>query len=213
MSDQSHVELFEKAAGTPVSRETVNKLSKYKTLLWKWQPTINLVGLKTLNDVWQRHFIDSAQLLPLIPANACSLLDMGSGAGFPGLILALLRSEGSSPLQVTLVEADQRKCVFLKTAALEMGLDVSVENARLEEATFGPFDCITARALAPLPDLLRLAAPLSHSETRFLFLKGKRWKEEVDAARNDWTFDADSVDSLTDSTGRILILNSVHAVK
>ena len=130
-----------------VSRETLARLEDYADLLRKWQNAINLVSTASLNDLWRRHIWDSAQLLPHIPADAHSLLDLGSGAGFPGLVLAILGVDG-----VVLVEADKRKCAFLREAARVTGTDVTIHDRRIEDMgeEIPPVDVITARAVASL---------------------------------------------------------------
>src|SRR5476651_488583 len=133
------------AAQTGVSRETLARLKAYADMLADWNERHNLVARSTLPDLWQRHFWDSAQLAPLIPETARTLADLGSGAGFPGLVLAALRPE----LAVTLFEATTKKCAFLAAAAERMGLSVTIENARLEDLPPRTYDVVTARALAP----------------------------------------------------------------
>ncbi len=138
------------AQQTNVSRETLARLKAYADILAAWSERHNLVARSTLPDLWHRHFLDSAQVAPLIPAEARTLADLGSGAGFPGLVLAAMRPE----LAVTLHESTGKKCDFLRAAAEAMGLSVLVQNERIEALPPNPFDVITARALAALP-LLR----------------------------------------------------------
>ena len=133
------------AARTGVSRETLARLKAYADILTDWNARHNLVAKSTLPDLWHRHFWDSAQLMPLIPAPAKTLADLGSGAGFPGLVLAAMRPD----LAVTLHEATTKKCAFLQAAADRMGVAVSIRNARLEDLPRQAFDVVTARALAP----------------------------------------------------------------
>src|SRR6185312_17115909 len=170
------------AAQTGVSRETVARLKAYADLLADWDARHNLVAKSTLPDLWHRHLLDSAQLAPLIPAEARTLADMGSGAGFPGLVLAVMRPE----LAVTLHEATTKKCAFLQAAAERMGIKVAVRNARLEELASQPFDVVTARALAPLPQLLAYAYPLTAANSVCLFLKGQNVASELTEAHKYW---------------------------
>jgi 16S rRNA (guanine527-N7)-methyltransferase len=154
-------------AAFPVSRETLAKLDQYAALLQKWQKTINLVSASTLPQLWVRHFLDSAQLFPLIPASAKTVLDFGSGAGFPALVLAILGVP-----QIHLVESDARKCAFLRVVAVECGLsNVTVHNQRIEAVQLPPVDVMTARALAPVQKLLDWGRPFAHAETLALFPK------------------------------------------
>src|SRR5262245_2955176 len=158
-----------KALGINVSRETLRRLATYAALLEKWQAKINLVGPATLPDLWRRHFLDSAQLLPLLGHPSGTLVDLGSGAGFPGLVLTIM-----TDWRVHLVDSDQRKCAFLRQVALDCGvLDrVTIHAKRIEQVTGIAADVVTARACAPLVELLALAAPFVGQTGRCLFLKG-----------------------------------------
>ena len=161
-----------------VSRETLASLSAYVALLEKWQPRINLVSPATLPDIWQRHILDSAQLvthLPVVSARQrCQIMDIGSGAGFPGLVLAILDAG-----DVQLVEPDHRKAIFLQTVIRELGLSARVINQRIETLPACQPDVITARALAALPKLMSLIAPQFHKGLTCLFLKGVSVDEEL----------------------------------
>jgi 16S rRNA (guanine527-N7)-methyltransferase len=193
---------FAGAAG--VSRETLARLEVYAALLRQWSARINLVAASTLADPLRRHFLDSAQLLPLLPAGAQSLVDLGSGAGFPGLVLAILGVPG-----VELIESDARKCAFLREAARLAAASVMIRNARIESLPPHPVAVVTARGCAPLQRLLVLAQPFVASETVCLFPKGKEAGEELAAAQQDWDFDVTSHASRTDPRGTILCLSRV----
>ena len=160
-----------------VSRETRQRLETYVALVEKWQPRINLVSPKSLPDIWMRHVWDSAQLAPLIAPDTKRILDVGSGGGFPGLVLAML-----CDAECHLVESDQRKAVFLSTVIRECGLTAKVHNSRVETLADLDASVITARALAPLDRLLQLLARQLTPETRCLFLKGARVDAEIAAA-------------------------------
>ena len=165
-----------------VPRETIHRLSRYADLLAHWQNSTNLVAPATLPSLWSRHFADSAQLRDLAP-DARLWLDLGSGAGFPGLVIAILQA-GRPNFRMHLVEANKRKCAFLAEVARETAAPVEVHCARIEalaETTqrLVP-EVVSARALAPLPRLLELAAPFFGAKTRGLFLKGR--EEEADSA-------------------------------
>jgi 16S rRNA (guanine527-N7)-methyltransferase len=192
------------AAATGVSRETLARLEAYAALLRRWSAAINLVGRDTLDDLWRRHFLDSAQLLELVPSGTTSLVDLGSGAGFPGLVLAILGVPG-----VELIEADSRKATFLREAARIAGADVTVHHRRIEAAAAHPVDVVTARACAPLERLLGLAEPFVRPGTRCLFLKGERVEEELTAARQAWTMRASCHRSRTDPRGVVLTLDQI----
>jgi 16S rRNA (guanine527-N7)-methyltransferase len=185
------------------------KLDLYDILLRKWQKTINLVSPATLNDLEARHFTDSLQLADLIPPTAKRLYDIGSGAGFPGLVLAMARPD----LLVTLIESDQRKCVFLQTVSRETGTPVKVENSRIEHLTLPAPDVITARALADLTTLLEMTQGwwTSWPDCTLIFPKGANADEEVFAARTRFQFDLKTVPSQTNPAAKILVLTQVRA--
>ena len=205
--------------GGNVSRETSVAFERYETLLKKWQKAVNLVGRGTLKDIRHRHFLDSAQLLPLIPPNSdgapVRLLDIGSGAGFPGLVLAILATKETSPglqLEVHLVESNARKCEFLREVARATETPVNVHQSRLEDLAPFSVDIITARAIAPLPRLLALIEPFLNSPSCFplgLFLKGRTVDEELTEARKQWKMDVDSIVSVTDPEGVVLRIKDI----
>lgn len=192
---------------THVSRETMERLEAYARLLEKWQPKINLVGPKTLPDLWSRHFLDSAQLVPLIPEGANTHMDLGSGAGFPGLVICIL-----TELETHLVESDGRKAAFLREAARITGVSnrLTVHAKRAESLELPPVDLITARALAPLPDLLSLCEPFWKSQTLGLFLKGKRYEEELTASKYGWYINFDAIPSQVDADSVILSISGTR---
>jgi 16S rRNA (guanine527-N7)-methyltransferase len=203
---------FERAFG--VSRETIERLKTYEALLKQWQKTINLVAPSTLADVWHRHFADSAQLLALAPPDAKRWVDLGSGAGFPGLVLAILLAERGGG-RVTLIESDTRKAAFLAEVARRTGAAVDIQGTRIEksatQAKVDPVDVVTARALAPLPRLLDLSAPFFSGPTVGLFLKGREAEAEVQVAEKLWEFEAELRQSLTDVSGQIVAIRALNA--
>ncbi len=193
-----------------VSRETTEKLEIYAGLLRQWQKAVQLVAPSTLDQVWSRHFADSAQILGLAPENAVTWLDLGSGGGFPGLVVALLSGDPAfrpKPLRVTLIESDTRKAAFLREVARQTGVAVDILGTRIESRStqdkVGTVEVISARALAPLTDLLGLAFPYWRPETTGLFLKGREAEKEVEAARLAWRFELVLEPSLTDPAGKI----------
>jgi 16S rRNA (guanine527-N7)-methyltransferase len=188
-----------------VSRETMAALEAYLALLRHWQRAINLVGASTLADPWRRHILDCGQLRAHVPAHARSLVDLGSGAGLPGLVLAIM-----GVAQVHLVESDRRKAAFLRTCTAQLGLaGVRIHADRIEALPPFAADLVSARALAPLPHLLGLATPFLGPGTRCLFLKGREAEAELTAARESWTMRAGIVRSLSADDGRILLLDEV----
>ncbi len=190
---------------TGVSRETLARLARHLKLLGRWQKRINLVGTATLADPWRRHVLDSAQLAPLVPAGA-RLADLGSGAGFPGLVLAIMRGG-----PVDLIESDARKAAFLTEAVRATGAPAAVHNARAETLTLKA-DIVAARACAPLDRLLGLALPLLAPGGVCLFLKGARVEEEIEAARARWRIAVRRHPSLSAPEGVVLELGDLaHA--
>ena len=187
-----------------VSRETRERLNTYADLLRKWQRSINLVGPRTIDDLWNRHFTDSAQLLPLIPPSARVLVDFGSGAGFPGLVLAIL-----GVAQVHLIESDQRKATFLREVARATGTPITVHAKRIEQVAPFPADVVSARALAPLADLLGFAAPFLRPDSLCLFPKGQMAEDELTAASKNWNMNVDRIQSVTDPSATILRVSQV----
>jgi 16S rRNA (guanine527-N7)-methyltransferase len=205
-----------------VSRETLERLGSYEALLRQWQKTINLVAPSTLPDIWSRHFADSAQLLALAPPGAKRWLDLGSGAGFPGLVVAILLAE-QDQRHVTLIESDTRKASFLREVARQTGVPVDILCRRIEKGAThdsvvsretdacGKWDVITARALAPLPRLLDLSAPCFSSDTVGFFLKGREAQAEIEAAQRHWQFSVKLHPSLTDADARIVEVRALQA--
>jgi 16S rRNA (guanine527-N7)-methyltransferase len=194
------------AAATSVSRETLGRLSRYADLLLDWNSRHNLVSPRSLEDLWRRHFWDSAQLASRVPENAGTLADLGSGAGFPGLVLAeMLRNR----VRVTLHEATAKKCAFMAAAAEAMDLSVAVVNRRMEEGSAHAFDVVTARACAPLPKLLGYAQNFIGSNGVCLFLKGQNVGSELTEAHKSWKMKVRQIPSLTDPTGVVLELREL----
>jgi len=192
--------------GQNVSRETFSGLETYAALLVKWQKAINLVSPDSLKDLWRRHFVDSAQLLPLLPNGDAPITDFGSGGGFPGLVLAILTQR-----QVHLIESDARKCAFLREVAHAAGIGprVTVHNRRFDQLEAWPAPVITARACANLRELLDHVAPFIAPETVCLFLKGAKADDELTEAQRHWNMLLERRRSVTDSSGTILILKDL----
>jgi 16S rRNA (guanine527-N7)-methyltransferase len=198
-------------AATNVSRETLARLELYAGLLEKWTRSINLVGRDSLADLWRRHMLDSAQLLPLLPPAPVGrervLVDLGSGAGFPGLVLAILGAG-----EVHLIESDGRKAAFLREAARETGVAATIHNLRIEALPAFAADVVTARACAPLSKLLGYAEPFVRSADAgrpggtALFLKGRRVDEELTDSAEKWKMRVERFPSRSDPEGTILRL-------
>jgi 16S rRNA (guanine527-N7)-methyltransferase len=190
-----------------VSRETMAAMEKYAELLLKWQRAINLVSPNTISDLWLRHFADSAQLAQWIPQN-CIIADLGSGAGFPGLILSILRPD----LEIHLIESDERKGQFLKTVSRETLSKACIHIDRVERIlpTLNP-NIITARALASLTDLFEYCEPAAQKNPalKMLFLKGKRGEEECQDALKFYRFSFETSPSMTDSEAMIFRIENL----
>jgi len=187
-----------------VSRETLKKLEIYVEQLGKWQRAINLVGKNTLHDPWRRHILDSAQLWRLLPEPPRPIVDLGSGAGFPGLVLSILGAP-----DVTLCESDARKCVFLREVVRLTGASAVVREGRIETLTSPKVGIVTARALASLCTLLSFAAPILAQDGICLFLKGRGVDEELTQAGKGWNMRVEVFASLSDSAGKILRLGEI----
>ena len=191
-----------------VSRETLERLTIHLELLRRWQPAINLVGTATLADPWRRHFLDCAQLAAHLPPAAAGIADLGSGAGFPGMVLALLGVSG-----VQLIESDHRKAQFLREVARATGASVAIHAERIERLRAWPADVVTARALAPLPRLLELAARFLSADSVCLFLKGRSVAHELTEARGSWHMVAETSPSLCQADGVVLRVREVSRAR
>ena len=195
-----------------VSRETLDRLSAYEALLRKWNPAINLVSKSTLSEIWTRHFIDSAQIWSKRPDISKKWCDLGAGGGFPGLVISILAAEFAPGQTTTLVESDARKSSFLMTVARELDLKARVECDRAENLSPQYADCVSARALAPLPALLEMSSRHISDTGTFLFLKGKTYQNELTDAQKYWTFDCEIFASETGSGGVILKIGGLQRV-
>jgi 16S rRNA (guanine527-N7)-methyltransferase len=190
-----------------VSRETLIRLEVYAELLKDWQTRMNLVSNSSLDDLWRRHFLDSAQLFRLLSPRPSPLFDLGSGAGFPGMVLAIMGVP-----DVTLIESNQKKSSFLREVAKETGTKVTIFADRTEQF-YGPApaNTIVARALAPLDKLIPLAKPLLARGGEFLFMKGARADEELTIASEKWHIDVERIRSLSDDQATILRITQVRS--
>jgi 16S rRNA (guanine527-N7)-methyltransferase len=171
--------------------------------LREWNERLNLVSDASMADVWRRHIWDSAQLIPMIPRGTKTIVDLGSGAGFPGLVLAILLADRPG-ITVHLVESIQKKCRFLEAVIAATGAPAQVHNMRAEDLKGLKADVVTARALAPLNPLFRLAHPFFHRRTTGLFLKGRALNDELTAATKSWHLTATPIPSRSDPSGFVL---------
>ena len=190
-----------------VSRETHERLEAYIARLRVWQRRVNLVSADSMTDVWRRHVLDSTQLFQYLPRSSQRLVDLGSGAGFPGLVLAILGSRG-----VELVEQNSRKCAFLADAARHAGVTVTIHNARIETMPAAPADVVTARACAPLARLLDYAERFMTPSTLCLCLKGVRVDEELAEVSMNWKMRVGRIVSKSDARATLLRIQEVARV-
>lgn len=217
------------AAAFSVPPETIGRLALYERLLRQWQKALNLVAPSTLDAIWHRHFADSAQLVALAPPGTRSWIDLGSGAGFPPLVVAIVMAASGDahaasgerrPLpHFTLIESDARKCAFLRevvrqTGLSQAGMTVDILSKRIESARLSANNSlprvVSARALAALDRLFELAVPLSPPGTTLIFLKGKEAEREVDQAASRWSFQVALHHSVTDKHGRIAVVTNLE---
>jgi 16S rRNA (guanine527-N7)-methyltransferase len=237
-------------ANFPVSRETLTRLQTYERVLLHWQKSMNLVAKSTLTEIWTRHFADSAQLLQIVQARGVVpkvWLDLGSGGGLPGLVIAIMLAETASiasPCRVVLIESDARKCAFLREVLRQVGLSpnatptipmtglagglpkvtqhrggisVDILSARIENpenhARVQDVSVISARAVAPLDELLGLAAPYFRADTLAVFQKGREYQSEVALAQKTWDFAFEAMPSVTDSEAQVLCISRLRPLR
>ena len=194
-----------------VSRETYKKLCVFQKTLFKWQKSINLISKNSIKNTWERHFLDSAQLYKFVRGIEGNIIDFGSGAGFPGLVLAIMGKKN-----IHLVEADHKKCVFLKEIAMLTETDITIHNCRIEDLSFINVDLITCRALASLSKLIEYVEIFVNKSfgekqkiPKLLFLKGKSYCLEVIELSKTKKITFEEYPSITDKNGRILYINKV----
>ena len=192
-----------------VSRETLNGFYEYETLLSKWNEKINLVSKNTLVDIWERHFLDSGQIIKHVEASGKRWVDVGSGAGFPGLVVALLLRDRKIDCDLVLVEKNPKKGFFLNEVIRKLNLSVEVVNDNIDILEPLNADILTARAFSELNNLIEIAFRHRKKEGICLFLKGENYRIELDKTLNYWFFDYDIVDSLSSSSGKIIRVKKI----
>lgn len=195
-----------------VSRETIERLKLYEALLHKWNPRINLVSQTSLKESWSRHILDSMQIYSLAQHPVDHWVDIGSGGGFPGLVIALMGIEKKSPVHVTLVESDTRKCAFLRSVVRETGAPATIINDRVENIPPLEADVVSARALAELPQLLAYAERHLNQSGSAIFPKGASWMKELPPAQSAWNFRHQVVKSKTETGPVILTITGINRV-
>jgi len=195
-----------------VSRETLVSLRAYADCLLEWNARMNLVGRSTVKDLWHRHMLDSAQLWRHIPLGAKTLVDLGSGAGFPGLVLAVMGAHRSD-FHVHLIESVGKKAAFLRAAAAAAGVSMTLHNTRIEKVDPFVADVVTARALAPLPKLIRYGQRFSGPNTLQIYLKGQDVGDELTAAHKIWKMKVGRQPSASDPRANVLSVSEVSSVQ
>lgn len=204
--------MTEHLAGVDVSRETVAALGHFADLTVKWTRKINLIAPNTIDSIWERHVLDSLQLYQFAPESFAHWVDLGSGAGFPGIVMAIAAQDKQPEARFTLIESDQRKAAFLRTAARELSLPVKVLATRIEDAPPQRADVVSARALAPLSTLLgQVAQHLAPTGTALL-PKGRQASAEIADAQNHWRFALEDQASFTDPEARILVIQRIESL-
>ena len=195
-----------------VSRETFELLKAYEASLVEWQNKFNLVSNSSLQDCWNRHFVDSLQLLPLIPDDAKLLYDFGSGAGFPGMVLATALKNKTPYLKFKLVESIKKKTLYLNFVKDKLGLNnVEIINDRIENLPIEKADVITSRAMCSLTELLGYAAKFNGKNTKCIFPKGKKHQEEIAEAQKKWNFKCEIIPSITNAESAILVITNLSS--
>jgi 16S rRNA (guanine527-N7)-methyltransferase len=196
--------------GLVVSRETEVMLDDFLAQVARWTKKINLVSRGTVDDLRDRHLLDSAQLFSHLRPTDTSWVDLGSGGGFPGLVVAILAREARPDLRLTLVESDRRKATFLRMMAVEMRLSVEVRASRIDDVAPLGADVVSARALAPLGVLLGMAKRQLAPDGTALFLKGESYRDEIATARQTWHFDVEEIPSVTQNAAALLKIKDIR---
>ena len=192
-----------------VSRETINSFSEYEALLSKWNQKINLVSQNALADLWVRHFLDSGQIINHVDASGKKWVDVGAGAGFPGLVVALLLRDRKIDCDIVLVEKNTKKVFFLNEVIRKLNLNVKVVNNNVDTIEPLNADILTARAFSELKNLIELSVRHRNERGVSLFLKGENYRLELDKTLNYWFFDYDIFDSLSNSSGKIIRVKKI----
>lgn len=198
------------SAQAPIHPDSLSDYQTWEALLRKWNARINLVAPKSLPEFWRRHALDSAQIAPLVPETARTIVDFGSGAGFPGLAIAIDAKHSSRDQTVHLIESAGKKASFLKTVSRETGLATIIHGDRIEALPKLEADIITARAFAPLRRLFPLAWQHLGKDGQVILLKGMAVEEEVLLARQTWGFDLQQTPSLSDESGSVLTITGLQ---
>ncbi|WP_138935822.1 16S rRNA (guanine(527)-N(7))-methyltransferase RsmG [Roseovarius arcticus] len=195
-----------------VSRETLDRLRALENITLKWTKKINLISRESAEMLWERHILDSIQVYRIAPSQIDHWADLGSGGGYPGLVVAILAHATNAPPRITLVESDERKCAFLRAALREVGVVATVINDRIEAVPPLTADILSARALADLPTLLAYAEQHLAANGTAIFPKGAQWENELNTARTEWKFDCTATKSELKADAAILSIKGVSRV-
>jgi len=193
-----------------VSRETIDNLKLFQNMVLEWNKKFNLISKSSEKDIWERHILDSLQLCQFINKNHKILYDFGSGAGFPGVVLAIIGKQNFPELKITLIESIGKKVLFLKEVDKVLDLNLNIINDRIENLKLPKADIISSRALASLEKLLAYAKPFCFEKTILIFPKGEKWQEEINKAKEKWIFDYKNIQSITNNKGCILSINKIR---
>ena len=193
-----------------VSRETIKDLETFQKMVLEWNDRFNLISKSSESDIWQRHIIDSLQLKQFISAEDKILYDFGSGAGFPGIVLAIASKKYFPELQISLIESIGKKVIFLNEVKNNLNLNINILQDRIEKLKLPKADIITSRALASLDKLLVYAYSFCKKNTKLVFPKGEKWQEEVTVAQKNWNFSLEVFPSQTSETGKILYIKNIR---
>ena len=192
-----------------VSRETFELLKQFEALILKWTVKINLISKSTIPDIWNRHIIDSLQIFQHAPSDFRTWLDLGSGGGLPGIVMAIQARERNPAAMVTLVESDQRKAAFLRTAIRELDLNAQVMSTRIEALPPQKADVLSARALSEMKDLLVYCDRHLDAKGCALFQKGENWRKEHEAAQSEWSYQIETIKSETNPSAAVLKVKDI----
>lgn len=193
-----------------VSRETINELKKYEALVVEWNNKFNLISKSSVQYIWERHILDSLQLCQFVKNTDEIMYDFGSGAGFPAIVLSIVGKQLFPELKIFLVESITKKALFLNTVKNELNLNIEVINDRIENIKAENIDLISSRAMASLDKLIDYSKPFCNKNTRLIFPKGSKYKDEIDLSLKTWKFDFDVIQSKTDETGKILYIRNIR---
>lgn len=208
------MDIEQEILGYGVSRETLQKLQEFVELLRQWNVKINLISQKSMNDVWLRHVLDSAQLVNYLSDKTKILVDIGSGSGFPAVVLAILAAERFPLLKISMVESIKKKTLYLNDVTEKLCLkNVNVINERVENAVFKNVDVVTARAVAGLDVLLSYQHMIGNKNTLGLYLKGKKYDLEIASAAQKWQYDLEICDNLYSDEGKVLQIKNLRIRK